>query len=202
MRDKMKKKLIILSLWPLFALTFIENFPWSKIDTVLLNLLNFDMIIKHLCLFIGILICLIWSIASMVIYIQFKYFFKYDKAGGYTITCINEEKEAGLNFFLALILPLMTNDIDKINNLLSYLILVIIIILLISKTDLFYQNPVLTITGYRIYKFKFDDNINYGTEECIGISFNEIDGTNTIEYKNIQSRIFVIKQMEGRNDKR
>ena len=173
----MKKCLIILSLCPLFFLTFIENLPWRKLVTI------------------SIKSCIVWIIISIIIYIKFKYFFKYGRESGYTIKEIVEEKEAGLNFFLALILPIMKNDIGNFNNFLSFIVLLIIVTMLVNKTNLYYQNPILTIAGYKVYKFKFNNNQEMGNDEYIGISFNNVNGNNTIEYKKIEDNILIIKQM-------
>ncbi|CAI3615514.1 hypothetical protein [Clostridium neonatale] len=191
----MKKKLIILSMSPLFFLTFIQNFPWDKLNKINRNILNINELLKHKSLIIGLVICLIWLLSSICVYIQFRFFFKYGRDSGYTIKDLKEEKEAGLNFFLALILPMMNNDISKFNVLLSFITLIFIIVLLLYKTNLYYQNPILIIAGYKIYKFKFVNNEELGLYEYIGISFDKVDGSNSIEYKKIEDNVLIIKQM-------
>ena len=59
-------------------------------------------------------ICLIWVIVSLIIFIKFVCFQRYDVVGGYEVKDIKEEKDAGLNFFLTLILPLLVNDISSL----------------------------------------------------------------------------------------
>lgn len=86
-------------------------------------------------------ICLIWVIVSLIIFIKFVCFQRYDVVGGYEVKDIKEEKDAGLNFFLTLILPLLVNDISTWNGLLLMIFLGVIIICLLSKTNLYYQNP-------------------------------------------------------------
>ena len=148
----MKKQLIILSLSPLFLLTILQYFPFEKFGCVVGNLFNIQMIYKHLPLYIGMWICLIWVIVSLIIFIKFVCFQRYDVVGGYEVKDIKEEKDAGLNFFLTLILPLLVNDISTWNGLLLMIFLGVIIICLLSKTNLYYQNPVLIILKYKVYK--------------------------------------------------
>lgn len=192
----MKRKLIVLSLCPLFILTFIQYFPWTKLDIVLINLNNSGMYKEHFCLCLGLLICFIWVIYSLLIYMGFRFNMMYDRVEGYEIVGIVEEKDAGLNFFLALILPLLINDIRRLDGLVMMIILVVFIFLLLYKTNLYYQNPILVILDYRIYRFKFRDNERVVNQEYIGIAFNKITGKNTVDYKIIEDNVIVIRQKE------
>ena len=107
---------------------------------------------------------------------------------------IKEEKDAGLNFFLTLILPLLVNDISTWNGLLLMIFLVAIIICLLSKTNLYYQNPVLIILKYKVYKFKFVDNEHLPDGEYIALIRGNMDSRNTIEYKKIEDNVLVIRK--------
>lgn len=196
----MKQKLIILSICPLFILTFIQHFPWTKMKIVFSNLNNTNMIRQHLSLFIGLSICLIWILASAVIYLNFKFFIKYDRTEGFEVKDIVEEKEAGLMFFLTLILPLLVNEIEEVNGLISMIAIVAIIVLLLSKTNLYYQNPILAILNYRVYRFKFKENSNVKDIEYIGIGFNEVTGENTVDYKMVKDNVMVLRQKEEQSN--
>jgi hypothetical protein len=70
----LKKQLIILSLSPLFLLTILQYFPFEKFGCVVGNLFNIQIIYKHLPLYIGMWICLIWVIVSLIIFIKFVCF--------------------------------------------------------------------------------------------------------------------------------
>lgn len=190
----MKKQLIILSLSPLFLLTILQYFPFEKFSRVVANLFNIQMICKHLPLYIGMWICLIWAILSFLIFIKFVCFQQYDTVGGYEIKDVKEEKEAGLNFFLTLILPLLVNNISTWNGLLLMIFLVFIIICLLSKTNLYYQNPVLIILKYKVYKFEFVDNEHLPDGEYIALIRGNMDSNNTIEYKKIEDNVLVVRK--------
>jgi len=197
---RMKRKLIILSICPLFILTFIQHFPWTKINVVFTNFNNLSMIRQHLSLFIGLCICLIWIFVSVVIYLNFKFFIKYDRTEGFEVKDIVEEKDVGLLFFLTLILPLSVNEIEEVNGLVSMIAIVTIIVMLLAKTNLYYQNPILTILNYRVYRFWFKENSNVKDIEYIGIGFNKITGKNTVDYKIVNDNVMVIKQKEERSN--
>jgi len=72
----------------------------------------------------------------------------------------------------------------------------------LSKTNLYYQNPILVILQYRVYRFSFVDNEEDREEkEYIGITSNKISSSNTIGYKTIEDNIMFINQMgERRNE--
>ena len=190
----MKKQLIVLSLSPLFLLTTLQYFPIEKFGIVINNIFNLEMILKHLPLYIGIWFCLIWIVASIIIFAKFVWFQQYDNTGGYQITNVKEEKDAGLNFFLTLILPLLVNDITTWNGLLMMFFLVLIIICLLTKTNLYYQNPVLVILKYKVYRFAFIDNEKLPKGEYIALVRGCIKGNIAIEYKMVEDNILIVRK--------
>lgn len=190
----MKKELIILSLSPLFLLTLLQYFPFEKIGVVLTYFLDVQMILNHLPLYIGSWICLFWILVSIIIFVKFVCFQKYDVTGGYEVQNVVEEKDAGLNFFLALILPLLVNDITTWNGLFMMVLLVVIIVCLLDKTNLYYQNPVLVILSYKVYRFSFADNERATAEEYIAIARDDIHNGDAIEYKKIEDNVLVIRK--------
>lgn len=190
----MKKQLIVLSLSPLFLLTILQSFPVEKFGIVVNNVFNLEMILRHLPLYIGIWVCLIWIVASIIIFVKFIWFQQYDNIGGYQIINVIEEKDAGLNFFLTLILPLLVNDITTWNGLLMMFFLVIIIICLLAKTNLYYQNPVLVILKYKVYKFEFLDNEELPEGEYIALVRGCINVSNTIEYKMVEDNVLIVRK--------
>ena len=193
----MKKELIILSLSPLFLLTLLQYFPFEKIGVVLTHFFDVQMILKHLPLYIGSWICLFWILVSIIIFVKFVWFQKYDVTGGYEVQNVVEEKDAGLNFFLALILPLLVNDITTWNGLFMMILLVVIIVCLLDKTNLYYQNPVLVILNYKVYRFSFTDNEYATAEEYIAIARDDINNDDTIEYKKIEDNVLIIRKSSG-----
>lgn len=187
----MKRNLIILSLSPLFFLTILQYCPWNKLFK---QPLNWEIIKEHLPLCIGEGVCIIWVICSAVIFFEFIWFQKYDTVGGYEVKNVVEEKDAGLNFFLTLILPLLVNDITSWNGLIVMLCLVVIIVCLLSKTNLYYQNPVLVILKYKVYRFDFIDNERLKSQRYIGLTRENLEEGNFITYKQIEDNILIVRR--------
>lgn len=73
-------------------LTILQYFPFEKFGRVVGNLFNIQMIYKHLPLYIGMWVCLIWVMVSLIIFIKFVCFQRYDVVGGYEVKDIKEEK--------------------------------------------------------------------------------------------------------------
>ena len=76
------------------------------------------------------------------------------------------------------------------------------VIILMWRTNLYYQNPVLTILGYTSFSFemgKSDDKRLEG-KECIGITKNKINGSGVIKYQRIADNVFVVYDKNGGNN--
>lgn len=135
---------------------------------------------------------MLWIFISIGIFVKFVWFQKYDVAGGYEVQNVVEERNAGLNFFLALILPLLVNDITTWNGLFMMIVLLAIIVCLLEKTNLYYQNPVLVVLNYKVDSISFVDNENAAEEKYIAISRDDISNGDTIEYKKIEDNVLII----------
>ena len=192
----MKTKLTVLSLSPLCLLTIIMNFKFVYVTSTGQMLSYNQFINTNILTIILLTICLIWFLVSIFLYVYFKFMVSFGKTGGYTIEKITEDKEAGLNFFLTLILPLLLGDLNEWQNAASFVVIFIIIFILLMKTNLFYANPVLTLLGYHVYKLNFKENPSI-YEQCIVVAISKISKKDTIEYKKMADNILfakVIKQ--------
>ena len=188
----MKTKLTILSLSPLCLLTFIMNFKfvWQAEDG---QAFTCEQFIQSNALIIVLLsACLLWCVISVFLYIFFRFLVSFGGNGGFTIKEINEDKEAGLSFFLTLIVPLLIGNLNEWQNAIAFVLVFLIIFILLMKTDLFYANPVLTLLGYHVYKLSFNDNSDI-VQPCIVVSAVKITREHTIEYKNITEAVIFSK---------
>ena len=190
----MKSRLMIQSLSPLALLTIIRNFSFITTDLAG-NKLSAPMFIQeNICLLLIMVFCLAWILSALWCFIQFKAFYFTDKETGYSVISVHEDEDAGLNFFITLIIPLLLDDVDSIQGALTFLIIVLMLCALLARTNLFYANPVLTLIGFRVYRFQFARNTNF-TQECIGLCYGTIDEQSSIEYKKITDRVLYIRRM-------
>ena len=182
----MRIKLLVQSLFPLFLFTIIRNINFNTEENDI-KMTVIDFIGYYFVLFI----CILWMIFSLIFFLQFKAFTKSGKTGGYQVKNIKKDEETSLNFFVTIILPLLVSDLNKIQGVIQFAILVFLILMLLYKTNLFFYNPILCILGYHFYEFEFVDN-----KECvgryIGISQNHISDEMVCEYKPITEKVFYI----------
>lgn len=191
----MKFKLMIQSLSPLALLTIIRNFSFVTTTCDGLKLGLKDFIFENIVLLVVLLFCFIWVILALVFFISFGAFKWNNKQSGYEISSLVEKEDAGLNFFLTLIIPLLLDDVNTLQGALTFAIVVLLICILLYKTNLFYANPVLALLGYRVYEFSFKQNEEYGDKQYIGLCKGKLTKSGSIEFKQITDKVIYIKGM-------
>ena len=97
--------------------------------------------------------------------------------------------ENSVTFFVTYITPLVLDDIDKGRGFFSFITIAVLLILLIRNTNLYYQNPFLTILGYRSFYFHFEgeDGIEY-----IAITKGNFDKLKLIKRKRISDDVYLV----------
>ena len=63
-----------------------------------------------------------------------------------------------------------------------------------TKTNLYYQNPVLVILKYKVYRFEFIDNEKLPKGEYIALVRGCIKGNIAIEYKMVEDNILIVRK--------
>lgn len=191
----MKRKLMIQSLSPLALLTIIKNFCFVFYDSSC-NKLGFKgFIIANLPLLIVIVFCIIWIILSIYCLISF-YAFKYaGRNDGYSIAIVEQKENEGLNFFVTLILPLLIDNLNTWQGLILFFVIMALMWGLLSKTKLFYANPILSLLGYHISEIAFIENLEKRTKTYIAISPGVLTDEHNVDYKDITEDVLFVKEM-------
>jgi len=194
----LKRMLMLQSLSPLALLTIIRNFSFTlpvgefKTSGEMIGV----FIKENRILIVVMILCLIWIIAAVISYFSFSVFMWTDKKRGYEIKDVHEEEDASLNFFMTMIIPLLIDDVYTLQGALTFAIIVVLMCALLDRTKLFYANPVLSLLGYRIYKFSFVDNSKYGEKTCIGVGQGNLnDNSGNIEFKPIDGNVLYVKEI-------
>jgi len=66
----------------------------------------------------------------------------------------------------------------------------------VSKTHLYYANPVLAILGYRVYEVTFKSNPDFNNEVCLAVvKGGFLKNPSTVEYKVINDTVLYMKEM-------
>ena len=204
----LKCGLILHSFSPLFLLILIKHvrIHFGKLIWNFLLLLPHDVIeavskaINHQSFWpiILCLICLLWLIVSVVIYFGFSSIQRSGfRSAGETVLVGQEHHEAGVSFLVSFVLPLMIDDVTDFSSFIFFITLLCMVVALLVRTNLFYQNPILTLLNYRVFTFKF---VNPNTDLCvdenaefIGITRGKpIDENLVIKRKFIANDVFLI----------
>ena len=141
------------------------------------------------------LFCLLWIVYSIYSARKFE---KSQRANfvseGESLIDIEKISDSGVTFFMTYVLPMAMDDLDTWNGLIVFGILMVMLFALMWKTNLYYQNPVLTVLGYEVFSFKFETTqlTEYSGKECIGITRGTVSVGHSIKRQKISDNVFLI----------
>lgn len=201
----MKRALIMQSFAPLFLILMIKYFDMEVIylcgkflKLVLNNPINaFAKMVVHpanITVFLEIF-SLLWIIYSLY---SVKTFENSQRANfiseGAKIINTEEISDTGVTFFMTYVLPMAMDDMDTLKGVILFGILMAILFTLMWKTNLFYQNPILTVLGYKIFSFEFEMTqlTEYRNKKCIGITRGKINKDNSVKWQKVSDNVFII----------
>lgn len=139
--------------------------------------------------------CIAMILAGAFIYAVFKNIQGYgyvDKAEKIIIT--EDTTETSVAFFVTYIIPMMMDEIDQLRGFLCFLVILMTLVLLMRNTNLYYQNPILTIMGYKTFRFTFSESPyeSMKGKEFIAITRGAFDESKIIERKYIADNIYLL----------
>ena len=207
---RIKKSLILQSFAPLFLLLTIKYldvyFYWNLIkrffDGIKKNgLITLLVAIKHPA-FGGMLVSALgvfWLILTIFIALGFKGVQTSGfNAAGEQIIITEDKSEGSATFLVTYILPLLTDDLSSLRELIVFLLMLAMIITLLINSKVFYYNPILTALKYKVFTFKFqnpDSEIEsaIAEKEYTGITRGDKISTDiTIKRKYISDDVFLV----------
>ena len=201
----MKRALIMQSFAPLFLILLIKYFDFKLFylckrffETILSDPIStLTKSISH-SEFVALLLelfCLLWIIYSAC---SLRSFEKSQRANfvseGESLIDIEKISDSGVTFFMTYVLPMAMDDLDTWKGLVVFGILMAMLFSLMWKTNLYYQNPVLTVLGYEVFSFKFETTqlIEYNEKECIGITRSTVSVGHSIKRQKISDNVFLV----------
>lgn len=190
MNLSLKHKLMLQSLSPLAFLTIVRNFKFTPVSELAENQSYWGEFVRlNNVLIVVFLLCATWILAAIISFISFTAFRWTDKKQGYQLSSFVEKEDASLNFFMTMIIPLLIDDVGTIQGAVTFLIIVVMMCALLSKTHLYYANPVLAILGYRVYEITFKSNPDFNNEICLAVVKGRfLKNPSTVEYKVINAK--------------
>ena len=201
----LKRRLILQSFLPLYIMLFIKYFDFGifsltryfiygmlKSDWELFqNEFRIDSIWCFLlCLYL--FLCIVRGVFAVATFVNMQKSGLYDT--GEKIKTAESMEESSLGFFITFIIPLLFNDIASFRGILIFAMIMICLFLLMWKTNLYYQNPVLVILGYHIYKVTYKNPITKTNEnkEVICIVRGNLDCDHVFTRKYISDNVYYV----------
>lgn len=138
--------------------------------------------------------CLFWIVKGMLAVFQFHEVQTSGFCEEDTLKITNYTADSGLNFFMTFIVALLIDDIKSIRGVILYLVILYMVWMLIRHTNLYYQNPVLAMLGYRVIEFYFTDETGKETTNypMFGLARKGIDENRVIRYQKIADNVFIV----------
>lgn len=204
----LKRSLVFQSFAPLFLLLTIKHldiYLYLKLIYKFIGILTktgikaFSIAIKHTYFgeFVVSSIGMVWLVITAAIAVGFNGMQKAGfKAAGEKIVIEDSSNDSGATFLVTYVLPLLTDDVESVRGLIVFLTMLIMVVLLLIRSNNFYQNPVLVAMKYRTFSFKFlnpSDDITNPERIYIGITYKKpiVEGA-VIKRKYISDGVFVI----------
>lgn len=209
MEGKIKREMISQSLSPLFLLLLIRHCHCCRYFGLVVKFFSqigdFPLTVKsafqHELLgeLIVFIISAFWVIRSFLYLIAFTQFQRCNfESKGERVKNVSIIYDAPI-FFVTYGLPLLVDDLSTPQYWISYLMILAFVYIVLSKTNLYYQNPVLCVFKYHVYEFEVDNPdsqaLNGFKENVKYIGFsrgNWINNNTMIKWKWIADDIYLI----------
>ena len=203
--NKLLKTLLVLqSFAPLFLLLLIRhyNFGFPRLCMRFLSVLFNDGFIvfeeawshTEFGNFAISVICCLWLIFTLVMSLLFRNTQTHGfDSHGEEIVVGEEKRDIGATFLVTFVLPLLMDDVATARGFITFAVMMLLVITLLIKSNMFYQNPILAIYGYRVFEFRFSISYKLDDKIYIGITHGKkIDQTLAIKRKYIADDVFFV----------
>lgn len=206
----MKRALIMQSFAPLFLILLVKYYDSRLLHLCRVFTASFlkepgSTLIKSIRhpLLITLMLeifCLFWIIYSIYSARDFEKTQRVNFVSkGESLIKIEKIQDTGVTFFMTYVLPMAMDDLDTLRGFIVFGILMMMLFALMWKTNLYYQNPVLTILGYEIFSFEFETTqlTEYNEKTCIGITRGKVSAGHSIKRQKISDNVFLIYEDIG-----
>ncbi|WP_379156083.1 anti-phage protein KwaA [Paenibacillus sp. sgz5001063] len=177
MRTWVKAVLFLSSVSPMFFILFVQNFNFEKVfgfSNARPSLFLINPIIEWT--FLGFIV-----IPNLVLFIIMR-----RSTGNTPLSCtvntIHTKSSEVLNYFATYVIPLLSFKTDKINDIIVFALLLIVLTIIYTHTNMFFINPVLILFRYRIIEIN---------QSIILITKSDLRIGDTVEINSIDNKIYL-----------
>ena len=134
--------------------------------------------------------CFLLLVISLCIYFLFKSLQTYGfQEESKKIVHETDLTENSVVFFVTYITPFVLDDIGECCGFFSFITIIVLLFLLLYKTNLYYQNPFLTLLGYKSFNFHFEGEDD---KSAIAITNGDINFDKLIKRKRISDDVYLV----------
>ena len=203
---KLKRDLVLQSFAPLFLVLCVKHAHcyWIFLPSFFMKIRVQDWSVFHDIVghaffgdFVVFTISLIWVLWTVLIYGGFTGILQVNfDSYGENLVVVTDKRDVGATFLVSFILPLLLDDVSTLRGFIVFGLLLLMMFILLVNSNLFYQNPLLIILGYRTFEFQFVapyKDIADKEKVYIGITKGKmISQKSTIKRKYIADDVFII----------
>lgn len=205
----LKRSLVLQSFSPLFLLLFIKHVYLIRMPVLIGKFFSalrtegvsvVQRAVEHPLFwdFMIVAICLVWITITGLVALGFRGMQDSGfESKGENVVVSDDKKDAGISFLVSFVLPLLVDEVTGLREFIFFLTMLTMVLCLLIRTNLFYQNPLLALLGYRVCSFKVVDPTEdlqpYANMELIGITRGKpIAHEAPIKRKYIADNVFLI----------
>lgn len=148
--------------------------------------------------FLVFIIGLLWILLSILT----LFYFNFTQRAGFSsygeqAVVLEEKRGDASSFLLTFVVPLIIDDLSCPQFYLSYFLLIMIICILLYRSNLYYQSPILSLLGYKVFVFKIKNPYNVKVfspqKNYIGVTKKRLINENSaIVWKYISDDVFLV----------
>ena len=123
----------------------------------------------------------------------------------YKIKIAQYTTDSGVMFLAAFVIPLLLDGLDTRRGICIFAILLIMLYQLMKRTNLYYQNPMLTIWGYRTFEFHFisaaQERGHVEEGNLIGITKGMLREDRIVKWQHISDNVYLLYNKNPEEEK-
>ncbi|MBY3618629.1 anti-phage protein KwaA [Paenibacillus sp. FSL K6-3166] len=153
MRSWVRATLFFSSISPLFLVLctqlinfdYLQKLTWKQIA---ISIYELDRVFTNNTLFlVFLIICIVPNVILVIVLTRCKRYGSHEL----TITQVATKNSDVLNYIATYLIPFASFKTDKLNDLISFILLMIILTIVYVNANIFYINPLLNVFGFHIY---------------------------------------------------
>lgn len=184
MRWWVRAMLFFSSLSPLFFILWIRTIEFEHLQKlswrqVIIAIFEMDRLFSNNAISVSFILLTILPNVMLFLLIS-----RCKKYGSYqiTVTRIASKNSDVLNYIATYLIPFVSFNTDKLSDLISFIVLMLVLTIVYVNANIFFINPILNLFGYHVYQIN---------ENSIIISKDTISTGTKLNVHTIQDNVFL-----------